>query len=254
MMEKPNVYLVSVLALTSVLTACGGPGGADELVPVSDLSQEPKVLSGTAGGWTGEDAVVRAETYNADGDPVILAKSPVAADGSFSLSLPGAEGVGDALIIVTEQDLSCEERGERGTVAMTPSRLEATMVELNVYPSPLPDGNSEDDLGSFSFENFWEPTEVIKEVLAVYVTEDVTIRGSCTFTYSHDDSGTGKEVEVTDTTTFDLDLVAGWNDVLATSEDDADSWTTTYSTGAIPEGFTWRYYELVCEDEECEED
>lgn len=253
MKARPCVYLVSLFTTAALLTACGGPGAPDRPQPVVDRSQEPKVLSGTVADWTGEDAVVRAETYNAEGDYVILAKSPVAADGSFSLSLPGAEGLGKALVTVTEQDLSCETNGEQGTVVMTPERVAGTIIELTVHPASLPDSNHEDYLGSLHLEE-WEFTEGIKEVLAVYVTEDVTVRGSCTDMYSYEDPELGKEVEVTDTTTYDLNLVAGWNDVVATYEDDENSYNVMYATGPLPKDLAWHFYKLVCEDEECEED
>lgn len=253
MMKRFNVHPVNVVALAALLTACGGLKGADGPTPAANQKQEAKVLTGTVEDWAGDDVVVRAEAYNDEGEPVILAKSPVAADGSFSLTLPGAKGLGKALVTVTEQDLSCEANGEQGTVVMTPKRVAGTLVELTVYPSSLPDSNHEDNLGSFYLED-WEYTEGIKTVLAVYVAEDVTVRGSCTVTYSYEDDELGKEVEVTDTTTYNLNLVAGWNDVIATYEDDEDTPSTTYATGPLPQDLAWYFYELVCEDEECEED
>lgn len=205
MIEKSNVYLVSLFTLVSLLAACGGPNAAARPAPVTD---QVKVLRDTAKGWTGEDAVVRAEAYNAEDEYVVLAQAPVTADGSFSLSLPGAESVDDILFTLTKKDLLCEtaQGTTTGTADMTPSRLEMTAVELTVYPSSLPDSNNEDYLGSFHLEDAEESVEVVQ----VYAAEDAaSMRASCTFSDKHEDPKSGERVEITVTITVDLDLVAG---------------------------------------------
>lgn len=220
--------------LMSVLAACGG-------APVSATAGEPgaKVLEGTAEGWTGEDAVVRAEAYDEKDNHVVLAKSPVSADGSFGLSLPGAEGVAHALITLTKKDLMCgtDHGAAASSIEMTPSSLEVASVALSVYPSSLPDTNDEDYLGMLSFEN----PEGSVEVLHVYAAAAATIRGKCTFTDRYKDSETGEEVEHTDTIIVDLNLVAGWNEVVSMTEEGTASATTVLSTGAVPKGLSWRY-------------
>ncbi|CAA9323734.1 MAG: hypothetical protein AVDCRST_MAG93-5869, partial [uncultured Chloroflexia bacterium] len=165
-------HLNGLFVMMAVLTACGGE-------PVAATVREPgaKVLEGTAEGWAGEDAVVRAEAYNEKDDHVVLAKSPVAADGSFGLSLPGAEGVNDALITLTKKDLMCEtgQSAAASSAEMTPSSLEVASVALSVYPSSLADSNEEGYLGVLSFEN----PEGSVEVLYLYAAEDATIRSHC---------------------------------------------------------------------------
>lgn len=251
MKAKHNVYLAYLSALVLILSACGGPGAADRPVPVVDQSQKPKVLSGTVEGWAGEDAVVRAETYNAEDEYVVLAQSEVAADGSFSLSLPGAEGVADILFTLTEQDFLCEtDQGTAtGTFEMTPSSLEVTAVELTVYSSSLPDSNNEDYLGFFHLGNAEQTVEVVQ----FYVKENASLRGSCTLIERRGDPETGEKVEFTDTLTVNLNLVSGWNNVIFTTSETRNSATTGVSTSTIPEGLAWRYYPLsACELGDCE--
>lgn len=251
MKARPCVYLASLFTMASLLTACGGVRGADTPTPVVDQRQETKVLSGTVEDWAGDDVVVRAEAYNDEGVPIILAKSPVAADGSFSLSLPGAEGLRGALVTLTEEDLACEtDHGTAtGAIEMMPSRVGLASVELTVYPSSLPDSNNVDYLGSFYLGN----AERSVEVMQFYAAVDASLRGTCTFTERREDPEAGQKAEFTDTITLDLDLVAGWNNVILTTEENSGSYSTVASTGTIPEELSWQHDAMdACDLGDCE--
>ncbi|CAA9337233.1 MAG: hypothetical protein AVDCRST_MAG93-6461, partial [uncultured Chloroflexia bacterium] len=51
----------------------------------------------------------------------------------------------------------------------------------------------------------------------------------------------GEEVKHTETIIVDLDLVAGWNEVVSMTEEGTASATIVLSTGTVPKGLSWRY-------------
>jgi hypothetical protein len=111
---------------------------------------QAKVIEGAAADWTAQDAVLRAETYNPE--YLILAKSPVAADGSFSLTLPGADGIDAALFpIAGEAICESDEETATGTVTTTPNQLELASVAFYAYPAELPDSDDMSYLGVFFY-------------------------------------------------------------------------------------------------------
>lgn len=202
-----------------------------------------KELSGTAEGWTGQDAVMRAETYGENGeDYIVVATSPVAEDGSFNLSLPGEEGISAALVPVTGD---CEP-GE-GTLEVTPDQFDLATISLWAYPADAPETSGEDFLGLFSYSS----EDGAVQVEQFYASSDASIQGNCTRTGTYEDPETGELVDYTDFITYDLDLVAGWNDVVLTFEDTSDTTLNlNVSTGDVPEGLTWQYFEDIIFDEE----
>lgn len=223
--------------------ACSGSDPTCELTMDEDVSVtvtfEPssetggKDLSGTVDNWIGQAANIRAETWHFQ---ETLSEAPISSDGSFSLILPG-QVFGDLSV---ESGNFCEEfldlPGVTSTVEVTPGPLDlAEVYELSVYTTEDSDASY---LGALSYEGLLEESSFV--VSQLYASSDATVTGSCTYTLEDDEGSMETFVD-----TFDLDLSAGWNEVVyefADSEDDS-AISTTISTGDIPGAASWQYYE-----------
>lgn len=207
-----------------------------------DQKQDPplKVITGVIQGWTGEEAVVIAEARTTTPD-IKLAEALINADGSFTLTLPMAEEVASALFTVGSNTF-CSKflwfDDELSSIEMTPSPVNIAEVytDLEVYDA----ADRSKRLGSL---------ELLPEsdfVSWVYAASATTIKGECVTP----EVGQGDLGNITNT--IDLDLKAGWNDVIYVPDGTADS----ISTITIPAETNWKYYEaepLECdpEDPEC---
>jgi len=185
-----------------------------------------KELSGTVENWIGQAATLKAELADTV-DSAVLAEAPMGADGSFSLTLPGEEQVADYLGPMP--GTSCEEDGGTGTVVVTPSTLEVASVSYAAYDSA--DSNAS-LLGEVFHAVRSEGSSTI--VYQLYAASSGTVTGSCISTFE-DENG----VEATYTRTYDMNLVAGWNDVMFTFTENS----ATSSTGNVPATARWEYVE-----------
>jgi hypothetical protein len=230
-------------AFTSWSGACSGSKATCELTMDSDRSVtatfEPssgaggEELSGTVENWTGQVVTLRAETWSFR---ETLAEATIGSDGSFTLTLPG-QVVGD---ITVESDTFCEAFLDNpeviSTVEVTPGPLDlAEIYELSVYASEDSDASY---LGALSYEGLFEDSSFV--VSQLYASSDATIAGSCTYTLE-DDEG----LQETYVDTFNLDLSAGWNEVVYEffNSEGSETVSTTISTGDIPGAASWQYYE-----------
>jgi hypothetical protein len=200
-----------------------------ECAPPTPNPPASETLSGTMEQWTGEDAVIRALSYNLETDEqVVLAEGVVGDDGSFDITLPAEEGVADALFTVDEGNFcTINQIGEgdlRSTIEVVPSSVGFANLGLFVYES------------AYSSEN-----EIIGDVLATddnfegivnfyYAASDATIRGDCITTFGEGYSSTD---------TYDLDLKAGWNKVVSLFTPDG----RLQSTAPVPEDIRWSFIE-----------
>jgi hypothetical protein len=223
------LYAAGLLTLAFCLIACGG-GSSGGLTPTPPTPTPPsssgKELNGTVENWIGQAATLRAELANTVADSAVLAEAPIGADGSFSLSLPGGEGVADHLGPM--QGTSCEDGGT-GMVEVTPSTLEVASVSYRAYDST--DGNAS-LLGEVFQAVRSEASSTI--VYQIYAASSGTIKGSCVYTYE-DENGAG----TTYTDTYDMNLVAGWNSFMFTFTENS----STSSTGDVPATARWEYVE-----------
>jgi len=200
-----------------------------ECAPPTPTPPTPEMLSGTMEQWIGEDAVIRALSYNFETDEqVVSAEGIVSDDGSFNITLPAEEGVADALFTIDESNFCATNQtggGDiRSTVEVMPSSIGFANLGLLVYES------------AYSSENV-----VIGDVLATdnnyevvinfyYAASDATIRGDCITTLSAD---------FISTDAYDLDLKAGWNKVMSVSTAEGRS----LSTEPVPEDIRWSFIE-----------
>ncbi|MDQ3398448.1 MAG: hypothetical protein M3511_11910, partial [Deinococcota bacterium] len=200
-----------------------------ECAPPTPTTPTPEMLSGTMEQWIGEDAVIRALSYNFEtNEQVVLAEGIVGDDGSFNITLPAEEGVADALFTIDEGNFCVTNQTGGGDIRST----------VEVMPSPISFAN----LGLFIYESAYSSTnEIIGDVLATdenyeavinfyYAASDATIRGDCITTLS---------ANFISTDAYDLDLKAGWNKVMSVSTAEGRS----LSTEPVPEDIRWSFIE-----------
>ena len=224
--------------LIVLLVACGNdtttPGGSDS----EDVNNSPtptsKTLIGVANPWNGQTGVVKAETFELGRAPTEVASGPISTTGAFSLELPAKIGID--VPYTTDNTNFCQKlvyATDKGRVAsqvtLTKSPIDlAEISSLTVYSSA---GN---DIGSIHYGN---STTAVSQV---YSATDVTISGSCTVTPEL--SSADAPVDAF-TTTVQLDLKAGWNDVTFTFPPMIGDYPVNVVTGALPEDVSWQYIE-----------
>ena len=175
-----------------------------------------EVLSGTVQGWTGQAATVKAEAVDIGGQNLgVLAEAPLNADGTFSLTLPGAEGVAGKF---APYNPICS--GEEGVIEITPSPLELiTVPYLYIYSTT---GQA---IGSIAYES------QTAFVVQAYAASAATVEGSCVYT-SGDSGGSATSTEM-----YDINLAAGWNTIIYEGTEAG----VIISTGDVPAAATWQY-------------
>jgi hypothetical protein len=177
-----------------------------------------KLISGTVQDWTGGAATVRAVSHVGQQE-VTLAEGTINANGTFSLTLPGAETMGPYLSSV--ESFSCEDDAN-GEVVFTPSPLRVLEFdpEFLVFSA---DG---------SIAHLWQEDEDGRVYVSqIYSASSATITGSCA-TYSYVD-----DEPVPFTYIWDLNLTAGWNDGISEITETGQN----FRTGAIPAGVGWQW-------------
>lgn len=178
----------------------------------------PRTLTGVVTeGWSGQSASLRLEAVTFS-DAIVLTEAPIGADGSFTVTLPDPQELADRLTPV-EADALCAlyEPDPATPPEVTPASLEALYAEARVYSSTAAEA---EPVGVLGYQA--DTAAGLASVVQVYAASAGTVEGSC---------GDGA-------LTFDLELVAGWNEVLHT-ESGGD---TTLTAGSLPGGLRWRYY------------
>jgi len=223
------LYAAGLLTLAFSLIACGGGSSGDPTPTPPDPtppSSSGKEVNGTVENWIGQAATLTAELANTVADSAVLAETPIGTDGSFSLTLPGGEGVAEHLGPL--QGTSCEDGGT-GMVEVTPSTLEVASISYKAYVPAVSDASL---LGEVFQAVRSEGSSTI--IYQMYATSNGTIKGSCVYTYE-DENGAA----TTFTDTYDMNLVAGWNNFLYTFTENG----STSSTGDVPATARWEYME-----------
>jgi hypothetical protein len=214
---------ISLMLMLSLAACKSGttPPSTDPSIPTSP---SPKEIGGTIGGWIGEEGIVRWKTYNPDnGEDIVLAEAPISAEGNFSLTLPVGK-VLDRELFPFEPGTFCGPDA-LNTIEATPSLIKLTITEgFSVYAS----ADSDEDLGRLRFES----PDPSKSLSYLYATSDATITGECV-EVSAGSGGGGSS-----TLRFDLDLKAGWNEVVLTSAETA----STVATESFPDTARWTYF------------
>lgn len=232
-------YGCALLTSALFLAACDAEEGS-----VTPEPSGTKTLSGAAADWTEQATSVRADGFvrnlDAAGTYVGIAEGTINPSGEFSLTLPGPEGVEAALYTVESENfcaLFSENGDATGMVTVSPGRVSVAEVgALPVYPSS--ESGSDEFLGVISYEGGGS------QVHQMYSSAAATIQGSCTTVAGGGDSSGGAGLETT-TDIFDLNLVAGWNDVIYTTTDLGEgAISTSIATGDIPEEVSWRYFDF----------
>ncbi len=229
---KSFLFLFSVFVLIS-LTACSRE---------DDTSLPPtlgeKALSGTIENWTGETATLAAITENPRMSGfVTLTEASINPDGSFNITLPGADEMADKLRTNDRFRGLCTSNDETGTVEVIPSSFEVSHLFMLVFAS----GDAESPIGEIAYRERSDSERSGFSVSQLYVGSDATVKGTCTYTVFNEDD---EQVAITDA--YDLELKTGWNDIISSYSESEDglSASTLLSTGAIPEGGGWRYASL----------
>lgn len=205
--------------VAGLLAACNTETVTPGTSSVVDLQ-----IRGTAQGWTGGTAALRATGTNRE-DDYLVGYGTLAPDGSFTLKLPELPNVPDSF-----GPLTCEV-GETGELEVTPSTLKVSLVrsfgvtekrslddlELGEvsYMEGNPAGNEDFTLGTYA-----------------YASTTGTVKGTCVF------------VDKTSTHTFDLTLAAGWNHVAVSFTNPTTDFVATYRTAAPPADLSWTYNEF----------
>ncbi|MDQ3398451.1 MAG: hypothetical protein M3511_11925, partial [Deinococcota bacterium] len=139
---KSFLFLFSVFVLIS-LTACSRE---------DDTSLPPtlgeKALSGTIENWTGETATLAAITENPRMSGfVTLTEASINPDGSFNITLPGADEMADKLRTNDRFRGLCTSNDETGTVEVIPSSFEVSHLFMLVFAS----GDAESPIGEIAY-------------------------------------------------------------------------------------------------------
>lgn len=232
----PRHALLLFTGLALLLAACGGgsttPTPPDitppDTAPVPEPEPEPTppglTLSGTAGGYSGAVAEITAEMQNTGTE---VATGTIAADGSFSLVLPGTVEA-DALISNENYEF-CRE----GSISISPASWQLdNFFVLNVKQGEAVTGTLE--LSDISERTEEGSLEGYRLVGFYYAANNVTLSGTCQ-TGTSFSSLTG---------TFDMQLQAGWNYVLQTVTEGEFSITaaTIESVAELPADLQWEFF------------
>lgn len=230
-MPRYTLLLFTVLAL--FLAACGGDSttptpppdtNPPTTPPTPPAPPEPEIpaltLSGTANGYTGAAGELVATMQNSQAE---VATGTIAADGSFSLELPGEltdEQVSDSND--PENYVFCEAN----PVDVSSATWEADLLDL---PEVRGGGEATGELLLSNAANFTDPSALtgLKQVTPVYSTSALSVTGDCS------DDGV--------TTTFDMQLQTGWNYiVLEVTNDDASTGTLS-TVPSLPTDARWDF-------------
>lgn len=220
-----SVHLkIGMLTLAVILAGCARD---DPTPPPADPARE---LSGTVQNWEGGTATVQGIVTGEEGNRLgnVGTPSPLAEDGSFELTLPATPS--NDVLIESGADMMCEDEFD-GTI--TPDTWREAFVELAVEQN----GDTVGFLSLASSEAMAGFTGVEVgdfSVTPLYVSEDVSIQGTCT-----DEFGT---IE------FEAELEQGWNLAVFTIEEldpetNFPSRARAGSVAAIPEGAEWYFVE-----------
>ena len=208
-----------VVVIVGLLAACRKESSIPGTNSVTDLQ-----ISGTARGWTGSTAVLRALGTNRE-EKYFVSLGSIAPNGDFTLELPQPPGVPDSF-----GPLTCEA-GETNNLEVTPSTLIVTLVERIgvtethdldnpemgevVHIKGDPAGNEDSTRGMYA-----------------YASVPGTVKGTCV------------RVDKTSVRNFNLTLAAGWNHVVVTFTNPTTDFVATYRTTALPGDLNWTYYEF----------
>lgn len=206
-MFRVAMFVAAALSSALVLSGC-------QRTPLTGSEALTGVITES---WPGQAASLRLEAVTFS-SATVLAEAPIGADGHFTMPLPGDQDVVDALTPVDAEAL-CALFGPdpTSTTEVTPSPLDVLYAEARVYASAAADA---EPLGVLGYQA--DSAEGLISVILVYAASAGTVEGSC---------GSGELV-------FDLDLVAGWNEVAYTQSGNS----ITLKTGGLPDRLSWRFY------------
>lgn len=221
---------VVMLLLGGLLAACGRDG------PITTPVTPARELSGTVQTWQRGAATVQAVVTGEEGEVIgtLDASSPLGADGSFELTLPETP---DASVLMDSGIAEVCEGTFDGTA--TPEMWQETFGELAVEQNGETVGflslASSPEIAGFRGGAAGDFV-----VTPVYVTEDVTIQGTCTSEFGTFD--------------FDGELEEGWNLTVFTIEEldptgSFPSRVSVTSVEAVPAGAEWYFVESEPEAE-----
>lgn len=224
-MPRYALLLFTVLAL--LLTACGGgsttpppgtpPGPTPEPEPEPEPTPTVLTLSGTANGYTGAAAGLVASMQNSGAE---IATGTIAAEGTFSLELPGE--LSDAQLSDSETYVFCETN----PVDVSAATWEA---DLLAPPEVQEGGTTTGQLILSNGAEFTDPAALtgLKQVIPVYSVSALGVTGDCS------DSGM--------TTTFNMQLQPGWNYVVLELTNDDGSTGTLSTVPDLPTDVSWDF-------------
>lgn len=212
-------HIVIFAFVIGLLAACNTETVTSGTSNVVDLQ-----VSGTAQGWTGGTAALRAIGTNRE-DDYLVGYGTIASNGRFTLELPELPNVPDSF-----GPLTCEV-GETGELEITPSTLRVSLVRS----FGVTEKHSLDDLelGEVIYiRGDSAGNEDFTLNMYAYASTTGTVKGTCVF------------VDKTSTHTFDLTLAAGWNHVVVTFTNLTTDFVATYRTAAPPADLSWTYNEF----------
>lgn len=224
MLSHYALFTTNTVVLAIALVACGGAGKLPE-----PPQPTPRLLTGTAQGWTGQNALIEVNTNNLENstEQHFLAKGTMDRNGAFKVTLPVGDAVMKALYPAGLFN-SCR-KGQTGVVEVAPNTLEITLAgTLLVFPFTNTDDNSSAPGGLHYLS---EEVDTFTVVDRLYASTDGSIKGTCTY------SGAA----LTEIRTFDLTLMAGWNDVVFSRISSPGRVVEITRTGAVPANVRWEY-------------
>lgn len=225
----PRYALLLFMVLALLLAACGGgsttPTPPDttppDTTPIPPIEPEPVLpgltLSGIANGYAGAAAGLVANMQNSLAE---VATGTIAADGAFSLELPGE--LADAQLSDSETYVFCETN----PVDVSAATWEA---DLLAPPEVQAGGVATGELLLSNAANFTDPAALtgLKQVIPVYSVSTLSVTGDC------GDLGM--------TTTFDMQLQPGWNYVVLELTSDDGATGTLSTVPSLPTDVSWDF-------------
>ncbi len=221
-----NLFSKQRLELAGVVLAVA-------LAACTTATQPPssKQLTGEARAWTGGDAVLKA-TASDRNTSYLVSSGTIDATGNFSVTLPASVEAPDSLA-----PLACQE-SEKGTLEVSPSTLNVSLLETLVVAPTAKDGEPETGELSYADRNL-ASGDALTRVAWAYAPVAGTVTGACRIDYRN---ASDDAVFSTETFTFDLTLAAGWNElVVELSTPSNGDLEVTYETRIPPTGLSWRY-------------
>ncbi|MFC4456093.1 hypothetical protein [Deinococcus sonorensis] len=199
---KKRLYVLSAVALPLVLTACPGPA-VPTVTPITEMNGRIQGQDALTSGGTASVQLVSSIYDLVFGVPP-MKTAPVAADGSFTLTLPTAAEVAPRLQQVPSQEVDSACSGRAVVTPATANFFEFGSLFLFHDGQPQAELTSQDSKTTQNSDGSTTKATTLHSWLYVDVPTHMSVDLTCP-------QNQGSTTAVTVTTQIELTLQSGWN-------------------------------------------